>query len=462
MNHHRAIELQDRALALAAAGRVLSVAPSAVGNGRDLERGMPAWGALRLQPAAVATRHWSTLAHPDETAARALDIAVAELRRRCAEVGWHDGPVWLAVPASLPPQALGRLLGAAARLPLQIAGFIEASVASAAALGLDRPALALELGLHQMTAVALECGGQIARRQVLSSERGGLLELQEGWLGLLRRLCVRRTRFDPLHLASSEQQLFESLPRVAREATLAGQAHVTVEGSGARFELTVTRDQLAEAGRWLYQELLQLLHRLRPAGAPVALLLPQALLEWPGLRRALDELHGCELVGLAPGFAAAAASALTLPARTAGHTVPLLRRYVAQPVPACAALATRELLAQDPAMPAITHLRCGERVVALGREPLPIGREGSEAPAIQLPEGMAGVSRRHCTLLQEGVTTVLIDHSRFGTFVNGERVRERVAVHAGDRIRIGEPGTELELLSLHPTSSSRDAPPSQS
>jgi pSer/pThr/pTyr-binding forkhead associated (FHA) protein len=43
---------------------------------------------------------------------------------------------------------------------------------------------------------------------------------------------------------------------------------------------------------------------------------------------------------------------------------------------------------------------------------------------------------------------VLIDHSAFGTFVNGERVSERVRVHAGDRVRLGEPGVELALIAV--------------
>ena len=45
-------------------------------------------------------------------------------------------------------------------------------------------------------------------------------------------------------------------------------------------------------------------------------------------------------------------------------------------------------------------------------------------------------------------SSLLVDHSHFGTFVNGERVSERARVHAGDRVRLGEPGVELSLISL--------------
>jgi pSer/pThr/pTyr-binding forkhead associated (FHA) protein len=43
---------------------------------------------------------------------------------------------------------------------------------------------------------------------------------------------------------------------------------------------------------------------------------------------------------------------------------------------------------------------------------------------------------------------VLDDHSRHGTFVNGERDAGRARLRAGDRLRIGDPGVELSLISV--------------
>ncbi len=70
------------------------------------------------------------------------------------------------------------------------------------------------------------------------------------------------------------------------------------------------------------------------------------------------------------------------------------------------------------------------------------------ANGLSLPDGLAGVSRRHCTFVRDGDELVLIDHSHFGTVVNGERVSERVRIHAGDKVRLGEPGIELSLISI--------------
>ena len=70
------------------------------------------------------------------------------------------------------------------------------------------------------------------------------------------------------------------------------------------------------------------------------------------------------------------------------------------------------------------------------------------ANGLTLPDGLAGVSRRHCTFVRNGDELVLVDHSHFGTVVNGERVSERVRIHAGDKVRLGEPGIELSLISI--------------
>jgi pSer/pThr/pTyr-binding forkhead associated (FHA) protein len=85
----------------------------------------------------------------------------------------------------------------------------------------------------------------------------------------------------------------------------------------------------------------------------------------------------------------------------------------------------------------------------LNAESLVVGRGPADSSRyIALPDGLAGVSRRHCTFVHDGDELVLLDHSTFGTFVNGERVQERVRIHAGDRVRLGEPGVELALIAV--------------
>jgi pSer/pThr/pTyr-binding forkhead associated (FHA) protein len=50
-------------------------------------------------------------------------------------------------------------------------------------------------------------------------------------------------------------------------------------------------------------------------------------------------------------------------------------------------------------------------------------------------------------LRREGERTVLVDHSRFGTWINGARVKEKAMLRPGDRVRVGTPGVEFTLIS---------------
>ena len=78
----------------------------------------------------------------------------------------------------------------------------------------------------------------------------------------------------------------------------------------------------------------------------------------------------------------------------------------------------------------------GERIVIIDRLPYSIGRRETN----DLRLGGSEVSREHAEIVGDAGTYMLRDkESRYGTFVNGEAVRE-CELHAGDRIRLGRGG----------------------
>lgn len=448
---------------------MLSIAPSVVFDGSTREpAGTLAWGALRRLPTATSTRHLGAVlagaraVQAAPAGSRDAAVALAELRERLS--AWPLPPeerIWIAVPASAAAPGLGALLGVARELALPVDGFVDAATASAAALALAGPAIVLELGLHHVAATALErAGNQVSRRRTVASLQVGWLEVLDAWLDLVSRAMVKQTRFDPLHDARTEQQLFDVLVGLALEAEAHGSATARMPGQGSdgpvpgAVELVVSRDQLAQAAQGLRREVMRLLHGLRPAGQPVALLAPRALLQVPGLAGDLDALVGCEQFCLPDGFAAQAVSLLELPQRAPGEPVRLLRRLPAR-VSRLAEQVERKILGTARSGgPPPSHLLLGGQAYPLAGEPLVVGRAPGDLPGgaasrpVRLADGLAGVSRRHCTFLCAGGEVTLLDHSRFGTFVNGERVAERVRVHAGDRVRLGEPGVELALIAV--------------
>jgi hypothetical protein len=96
-----------------------------------------------------------------------------------------------------------------------------------------------------------------------------------------------------------------------------------------------------------------------------------------------------------------------------------------------------------------THVVYRGRAIAIDGKGLVIGRDPGEAGSIALPDGIAGLSRRHCTLRRERGRTQIVDHSQYGSFLDGARIRGRAFLVAGSTLRLGTPGIELPLVSLH-------------
>ncbi len=447
-----AIELDDRAVSFAREGRVLSSAPSVVWDGSTGEpAGANAWNALRRNPPATSTRHLGSLLSQRVVTDRAIALVAAELVRRLAvQAPTADEKVWIAAPARATEEGLRALLAVARHLVLPVDGFVDSAVTSAAALGLERSAIVLEFGLHHAAATFVERDrGHFRRRRSVLTEHGGLMAFYQAWLELVSDTMIKRTRFDPLHDATVEQRLFESLALWARDAEANGSTTAALMLGEKRFEIALTRDQFVAAALPIQRVILRLAHELRPAGAPLTLVAPAMLVELPGLRDALEQFADCELVSLPDGFAAGATSRLDLPERPGDVPVRLLRRLPLSDAARTPDIGSRELLGQRRSRNLLpSHLLVNGEVHTLGSDALVVGREPGVSPAIALSDGLAGVSRRHCTFLRDGEELMLLDHSRFGTFINGERVAERVRVRAGDRVRLGDPGVELALIAV--------------
>ena len=446
-----AIDLDDRAVAAARGGRVLASSPGVVFDGSTVEvAGTGAWHALRSHPTATSSRHLASALAQPEVSDRTVFLVAADVAHRL-EAGkpTSDERVWVASPALAAARGLGSMLGILRGLSLQVGGFVDSATAAVAALELDRSAIVLEVGLHHVAATAVDTGaGMARRRRAVVSERGGLLDLYQAWLEFISTAMVKRTRFDPLHDAVTEQQLFDAIPALVRDAR-SGTARAQLTRGTDSFEVELSRDQFASAAQPFNRDIMRLVHELRPAGTPVALVVPAFVDDIPGLREEIDQFVGCDLVKLTDGFAAAALSVGDFSELAADEPVHLLRRLPLQAHAALAGMISRERLGVRKASgPPPTHLLFEGRALEIGSDAIVVGRAPGEARSIALPDGLAGVSRRHCTFVRDGEQLVLLDHSTFGTFVNGERVAERVRVYAGDKVRLGEPGVELGLIAV--------------
>lgn len=448
-----ALELNDAALRIAGLAADACVPGYASYESDRVVVGSAARARARLAPLWSSSRHFAELStdplpRPKPFARSSADLVYAQLAALTADQGLQGRPLVVAVSGACTPEQLRLLLGVAAAAGLNVVGLVDAAVAACADVPSTPRAFHLDVELHRAVLTELVRGEQLRRGRVDVSRAVGVRAYEDAWAQLLARVFVRATRFDPLHQATTEQALYDRLEAWIADASR-GDASVQLEAGGLRHETTLTAAQVLAASEPLHAELLRLVHSARRAGEAVTLYVSDRVARLPGIRDAFAKLRDCELVELAPGAAATGALAHAIEIRGDGEAlapdagVALANRLLAAP-----AIVPERRPDDVRTTEAPTHLVYLGRAYALSSEPLVIGRGAQGARAVAVAGVSAGVSRAHCTLLRSGGEAVLEDHSTYGTFLNGERVQRRAQLAAGDRIRVGTPGVELELVRI--------------
>jgi hypothetical protein len=432
-------------LSIARDGELLATEPLAVETvGSEARFGRAALAAARGRPDEVSLGHWRELGRHEGAARNVALEVLAHLR--ALGVGERIEAI-IAVPADLDSNALTALRGALSAAGVDARDFLDSATLTAAAVVDRSHYVVLDAGWRSATATRVAGGAQCVFEEAFVSERANLLDVYDLWLIGVAAAMVKNTRFDPLLSLDVEQRLFADLPALAARAATEGKVDAVVEADGSRFSVPVDAQLFADAAQPFYRELARLARIARIAGQSAALVLPAESRRWPGFLPRLLELEQDGLVIAPAGIAAVAASlsAADLP------ETPRLRRHITR-VADHGLAADIEYVASVSTSPAralpVTHILFGGDSMRFPEVGLVIGTdEVANAPHITLPRAAAGVSRRHCSLRREGERTVLVDHSRFGTWVNGARVRERATVRPGDRVRVGTPGVEFTLIS---------------
>lgn len=439
------LHFDHHTLSIARDGELLASGPVAVETaGGEPRAGEAALAVWRGRPDEVSLGHWRELGKGEAAGRNVARELIARLR--ALGIAERIDAV-VAVPADLDPGALMNLRGALQAAGIDAREFIDAAALTAAGVADRGHYVVLEAGWKSATATRVAGGAECAIEEAFVSERANQLDVYDLWLVALAAAMVKNTRFDPTLSLTHEQRLFAILPQVAARAAIEGRAEVALEEGGSRFAVDVEAQTFADAAQPFYRELARLARSARIAGQSAALVLPAESRRWPGFLARLLENEQDGVVIAPAGIAAVVASLQKVEPEAA----PRFRRHVPR-IADHGVAAQVEYISSVAAPPGrtlpVTHILFGGDSMRFPESGLVIGTEEvSNSPHITLPRAAAGVSRRHCSLRREDERTVLIDHSRHGTWVNGARVRERATVRPGDRVRVGTPGVEFTLIS---------------
>jgi hypothetical protein len=418
--------------------------------------GNDAAARVRLKPLLAQTNFWrgvstEPLARPTRQIRTAADIAFAQASVLFESCKGADG-VLLAVPAGYSREQLGLVLGIINETGIAVTGVVDAALAACSYEPAPPRILHLELELHQALLTVLEyAGGErpgLKRSRYEILPRHGLLALQQTWLQMIAEQFVRKTRFDPLHDAASEQRLVDQLPEWLQRLADRPQLTLNMQLDERVLEIEVERSDFIAAAERHYAELQRLVQESRVAGMPIELRLSHRVAAMPGLLDRLAALRDCEVKVLPRGAAALSALHYMNAIRRPPESLALVYQL---PTPRAATNGTAAT-SQPTATPAPlrpTHVLFQGRAWQLSERPLSVGwaAEGSTRK-LTLPSASPGVSRAHCTLVRRNGSVIVEDHSTYGSFVNEERVVGNTVLTVGDRLRLGTPGVTLELIQM--------------
>jgi hypothetical protein len=455
-----ALELIDSGLLLARhrgeTGEVLTEAPGlAVLDDDKTRTGNEAADRVRLKPLLAQTNFWRALGteqltRPSRLARTTADIAFAQAEAILASYKAEGESVLLAVPAGYSREQLALLLGVINETGVPVAGLVDAALAACSLEPAPARVLHLDLELHQAILTVLEYAGGdrpgLKRSRYEIALGNGMLDIQQTLMQFIAETFIRKTRFDPLHDASTEQRLVDSLPAWLGQLRDQEQITVSMQFGDRPLEVEIERAQLIAAVERHYAELLRLVQAARVAGMQIELRLSPRIAGFPGLLDRLGTLRDCEMRVLPHG--AAAIGTLQNEATIARPDSLALVYHL----PIARAAGGAASAAQPDATPAPqrpTHLLFQGRAWRISEQPLVIGWSVDAGPrSLMLPSASPGLSRAHCTVVRRNGAVMIEDHSTYGSYVNEERVAGRTALTVGDRLRLGSPGVTLELIQL--------------
>jgi hypothetical protein len=423
----------------------------AMAEKKRLITGRAAERRARLFPRQIMNRFWDHLSTdpldpPLPAAGNQAEVACAHLALIWDQARHSGNALVIAVPGFFQRTQLGLLLGMSQELAIPLQGFVSLPVASAVP-GPEDLHLHVDVHLHRWEVSVLRAEGRLEFKEGFTINEKGLEGLYKLWVQAAAAEFVRMTRFDPLHSAETEQELYRLLPPVLATLQHEAAATLAIPAGHSHYSVSLTRAMLLETARPVYDELLAAVHDARrrhaAGGTAAAVALSQRVTRLPGIRERLAQTPDTRLVELSAGAAALALPVLwrelTDGRRRSGASFFNSRPWSTAPR---SSVPDRTPAAQRP-----THLLYRNLAYPISASPLTIGTAPPvEGPGICIIGNPDGIDPRHCTVHLQAGQALLTDLSSSGTLVNDRRVPSPVALHVGDAIRVGKRGETIVAI----------------
>lgn len=419
--------------------------------------GRTAEGKAHLHPLRFNNFFWDQLnteplKQPSLHARNHAEMAFAHLAKIWGQIKIYGNELIIAVPGFWDRNQLGLFLGIAEALSMPLKGIVALPIAASSRPCPERLLLHLDIHLHRFEITFLKQGDSLTVQDSATIKGKGLHDLHREWVETIAGEFVHTTRYDPLHQASSEQELYNRLPDILMALQHNRFVMFEMMAGPESYRVSLSRDLFTKKSNGLFMEIDRQIETIRNRygrpGQPVTLQLTQRVSRLPGCKEMVGSMADVRVVELEPGAGAVGVLRLRdefsvqkpergvsfLTSRPWQGTRPGPRTSLALPL-------------ETHGVTPPTHILYRNMAYPISGQPLIIGRGGPrDGVRVTIKDAPSGVSRRHCSIQRRSKEVVLTDHSTCGTFIDEIRVSGIAVLKLGQIIRIGTPGEKLRLI----------------
>jgi hypothetical protein len=398
------------------------------------------WDQLNTEPLKQTHRH----------AQNHAEIACAHLSHIWEHIKMHGDEMIIAVPDYYRREQLGLILGMARELSIPVNGFVPLPIAASFNPCPDAMLLHLDIHLHRFEMVYLRQDEELTRENSVAAPEINLEQLYRGWVESIAEEFVRTTRFDPLHQAATEQELYSRLPAALEIFKSHSSFIFEISHERHRYRTALLWDLLKQKSDAVYDEICRSIVKMRDAHGKNSLLivlqLTHRIARLPGLQDKLSEIEHCQIMELEPGAGALGVLRIwdQLKDRHSGNGASF---FTSRPWRQADPKVSQTIPYEAPEKMRPTHLLYRDVAYPISQKPLVMGCDSYPAEtAIYVPAQSSCVSKKHCTVHRDGDRIILTDTSDQGTFVNDQRVDGSTTLELGQIVRLGTSGETFRLI----------------
>ena len=442
------LELNDLGLRLFADGAIVADSPGFATITRKQEFfGAESEARVKMLPTFTSYHFWDGLSqdlleHPNRLATTRADLAYLHLQSLLA-----DQPalvnLTLLVPGDVGKDQLALLLGIISHLGKTVPAVVDGAIAACQRPCPGQRLMHLDLHLHRAVLSELDQGQELSLEQAFTTTEVGMLRIREAWSDAITRLFVQATRFDPQHEAAVEQQLYDKLGSWINDMQQDGIIEAELNQDELRFATRLNLDVLLSASKPLYRRLLDFISDHLPAEQPITLAVSHRIAALPGLLAQLEALPNVSLQLLTEDAALTGAAELLNRELPQSDGVPLVRSkaWFDQSNIEQHSEALADYQRQAP-----SHVLYQDRAYPVTNGGVWVGSDAGAT--ITIDPGIKNIQQRHLQLRRDEQRVVLINAPDAQTRLNRHPVEKPMELGIGDRIAIGDPESELLLITI--------------